>query len=130
MLEFNLPIKTISEANRRTDWGKSRFVHLHRHRNQRGVAELAMNTHLREVPAGRPLRITLVRIGPRRLDDDNLAGAMKHVRDGIADSLKIDDGDETQAVWAVAQEKGRAWEYSVRVRIEHETGGSDDKGKR
>lgn len=119
MLEFELPIKTISEANRRRNWGKSVFAHLHRHKKQRKAVRLMMNTHLREVPAGRPLRITLVRVGPRRLDDDNLAGAMKHVRDGIADSLEIDDGDETQAVWAVAQEKGRSGEYSVRVRLEH-----------
>ena len=119
MLEFELPIKTISEANRRYDWGKSRFVHMHRHRDQRCVAQLVMNAHLQEIPAGRPLRITLVRIGPRRLDDDNLAGAMKHVRDGIADSLEIDDGDETQAVWAVAQETGARGQYSVWVRIDH-----------
>ena len=120
MLEFELPIKTISEANRRYNWGKSRFIHLRRHRHQRGVVELMMNTHRHAVPTHRPLRITLVRVGPRRLDDDNLAGALKHVRDGIADSLEIDDGDETQAVWAVAQETGAPGEYSVRVRIEHD----------
>jgi len=77
-----------------------------------------MNAHRDRVPAGRPLRITLVRIGPRRLDDDNLAGALKHVRDGIADSLEIDDGDETQAVWSVVQENGPAGQYSIYVRIE------------
>jgi len=118
MLEFELPVKTISEANRRYNWGKGRFYHLHRHRKQREAARLAMNVHRDRVPADRPLRITLVRVGPRRLDDDNLAGAMKHVRDGIADSLEIDDGDETQAVWSVAQEQGVQGEYSVLVRIE------------
>ena len=118
MLEFELPIKTISEANRRYNWGKGRFIHLRRHRKQREAVRLMMNTHLDRVPDGRPLRITLIRIGPRRLDDDNLAGAMKHVRDGIADSLEIDDGDETQAVWAVAQEEGARGQYSVWVRIE------------
>ena len=36
--------------------------------------------------------VTLTRVGARRLDDDNLAAAFKHVRDGIAEWCGLDDG--------------------------------------
>jgi hypothetical protein len=34
-----------------------------------------------------PLRVTIVRVSSGTLDSDNLPGASKHVRDGIADAL-------------------------------------------
>jgi len=36
---------------------------------------------------------TIVRVGMRAMDSDNLARSAKAVRDGIADALGIDDGD-------------------------------------
>lgn len=38
--------------------------------------------------------VVLTRLSPGRLDDDNLAGAFKAVRDQVADELGLDDGDE------------------------------------
>ena len=64
-----------------------------------------------------PLTITLTRIGPRTLDDDNLAGGFKHVRDGVADWLGIDDGDK-RLTWRYEQRKGAPKEYAAEVRIE------------
>lgn len=58
--------------------------------------------------------VRIVRIGPRKLDSDNCAGACKHVRDGIADAIGIDDGDP-RYTWIYDQEKGR--EYSVRITV-------------
>jgi hypothetical protein len=49
--------------------------------------------------------VLLVRCAPRRLDDDNLAAALKPVRDGVADVLGVDDRD-SRVTWVVAQEKG------------------------
>ena len=49
------------------------------------------------------LRIKLTRLAPRKLDSDNLAGSMKAVRDGIAEALEINDGDESAAVWEYGQ---------------------------
>ena len=64
-----------------------------------------------------PATIALTRLAPRLLDSDNAVSALKHVRDGIADALGINDGDE-QVVWWYGQEK--AAKHGVRVEI---TGG-------
>lgn len=56
--------------------------------------------------------VTLIRIGGRTMDSDNLASGFKAIRDQIADCLKIDDGD-MRCEWRYAQEKG-----PVGVRIE------------
>lgn len=61
----------------------------------------------RAMAAGRRITITLVRIGPGTLDDDNLSGACKAVRDGVADALGIDD-DDPRVRWRYAQRKSRA----------------------
>jgi len=62
------------------------------------------------------ISITLTRLTtyPPRMDSDNLAGSMKAVRDGIADALGIDDGDE-RLTWKYDQQ--RASEPGVRVEI-------------
>ena len=65
-----------------------------------------------------PCVITLTRIGPRRLDSDNLAAIFKALRDGIADRLEVDDGDP-RVTWRYAQERGK---YGVRVEFEPRAG--------
>jgi hypothetical protein len=55
-------------------------------------------------PQGIPLTITLTRYSSGTLDSDNLAGAFKACRDGVADYLGIDDGDPS-LTWAYAQSK-------------------------
>lgn len=39
------------------------------------------------------MRVTIIRFGHKLLDDDNLSASYKSLRDGIARSLAIDDGD-------------------------------------
>ncbi len=41
-----------------------------------------------------PLVVTIVRIGPRKLDGDNLQSACKYVRDEIARAVGVDDGSD------------------------------------
>ena len=53
-----------------------------------------------------PIAVSMTRIAPRALDDDNLQTAFKSVRDGVADALGIDDRDPRVA-WRYAQEKGK-----------------------
>lgn len=48
--------------------------------------------------------IILLRCGWRRVDDDNLAGGFKPLRDAIARSLDIDD-DDPRVLWEYAQIK-------------------------
>ena len=48
---------------------------------------------------------TLTRIGPKRLDDDNLSGAFKAIRDEVAKQVGLDDGSP-RWTWKYAQESG------------------------
>lgn len=52
-----------------------------------------------------PLVVTITRIGPRRLDDDNATGSAKAVRDAIATALGVDDRDD-RVCWRVEQASG------------------------
>lgn len=40
-------------------------------------------------------RIALIAVMRRKLDDDNVVGALKPIRDLVAASLGVDDGDES-----------------------------------
>jgi hypothetical protein len=59
--------------------------------------------------------IGMTRIGQKKLDDDNVRGALKAIRDGIADALGTDDGSECLS-WAYAQETDRIMQ-GVRITI-------------
>lgn len=102
-LSVTIPIRTVSLTNKREHWGD---------RARRSKAEKDAVGWM--VPKCKPpCTVTLTRIGPKLLDDDNLRGALKAVRDGIAAKLSVDDSDPT-VVWNYAQEKG---DYAVRVDI-------------
>ena len=105
-MQAELPIRTWSEANARVHWARR----ARRTREQRRAALAAQ---------GRPplpAVITLTRLASRKLDSDNLATALKAVRDGVADALNLDDGDE-RLDWRYAQEKAPRGHYAVRVEI-------------
>ena len=82
---------------------------------QRAQAKAALGPDCKGLPP--PCVITITRIGPRKLDSDNLAGSAKHVRDGVADWLGIDDGDE-RLTWEYAQRSGGAGVYACEIVIE------------
>lgn len=102
-----LPIKTVSEMNMRTHWAE-RAARAKQHRT---TARLMVPAH----PL--PCVVTMTRLSPGTLDDDNLRSAMKGARDGIADKLGADDADP-RIVWRYEQEKCKRGEYGVRVSIE------------
>lgn len=62
-----------------------------------------------------PCVVTITRVSPGTLDDDNLRGSLKAVRDGIADRLGCDDRDP-RIVWEYGQERHKG--YGVRIKIE------------
>lgn len=67
--------------------------------------------------AGKPVTITLTRIAPRELDDDNCTAGFKAVRDMVAELVEADDGDK-RLTWVYEQERGEPREYAARIRIE------------
>ena len=102
---FFVPIKTVSAANLREHWGEK----------ARRVAKEREAFHLMcPVGVSTPCTVTFTRFGKRKLDDDNLSSALKAARDGIAQKIGIDDGDDRIA-WRYFQEKG---DQGVHVRIE------------
>jgi hypothetical protein len=102
MISVFLPVKTVSTLNAREHWA----TRARRAKKQRGIARVMVMLATRgQIRKGAALVCVLTRMGVRKLDDDNLAGALKSVRDGVADALGIDDGSELVR-WEYRQEKG------------------------
>ena len=53
-----------------------------------------------------PCVVTMTRVSPRGLDDDNLRSALKATRDGIADKLGVDDRSPL-VEWRYAQRQAK-----------------------
>lgn len=138
MITISLPIHAISEANVRSN----RFAKAKRVKEQRKVAKKSLLEVIDDPAVNRskeplfawrdgppkkktwgplspvkPLAVVLTRVGARPLDNDNLATSCKAVRDGIADALGVDDGDEEACTWDYKQRKGKPKEYAVEVTI-------------
>ena len=101
MIDITVPIIVRSLANLREHW----TARTGRAKAQRSTTLLCLRRH-KMIPPAPPLRITLTRIGGRRMDTDNLSISCKHARDGVADWLGVDDGDE-RLEWVYAQAPGR-----------------------
>ena len=108
-MRFHIPIKLPSLANTRLHWR----VMARLKKQQRGATFYCM--HGKKAPP-LPVVITIVRIGPRKLDDDNLASACKYVRDAIADVVGTDDGSPLYT-WRYEQRVSSTVRYGVDVEI-------------
>jgi hypothetical protein len=104
-------LKTVSLTNQREHW-RSRSARAKSQRRAVAAAWPRGTWNTDQLPVGSVLVVTLTRISPRELDDDNLRGALKSVRDQVAACLYLDDRDK-RFVWLYAQEKG-----ATGVRIE------------
>jgi hypothetical protein len=110
IITVRIPVKLVSEANARDGWrAKAR-----RAKAQRAAAKLFLGLDIEGPPP--PYVITITRIGPRKLDTDNLAGCAKGLRDGVADWLRIDDGDP-RLTWHYEQRSEGAGKYAAEVVI-------------
>lgn len=104
-MTFTIPGPCPSASNLREHWAaKAKRVKV-----QRDKARLLCPRWT----GGALLVVELVRVAPRQLDDDNLRGALKGTRDGIAARLGVDDGSAL-VEWRYGQEKG---EECVRVTV-------------
>lgn len=128
MIRWEIPIKTVSEANKREHWHKA----AQRHTQQQFFIRSAFNAEIRLIPM--PCVITLTRIGPRFLDGDNLVMAFKWIRDEIGACLfpekvveihirgrgtvrnKGHADSDPRVTWKYAQEKGKI--PGIRIEIE------------
>jgi hypothetical protein len=113
-MRFYVPIRLPSLSNVRVCW--QRLTSLKK--KQRQAVALAMQVELGPygTPPRPPLIVTLTRVGPRRLDDDNLEAACKYVRDQIARMIGTDDGSPLYT-WVYEQERGNRGQYGVYIEI-------------
>ena len=92
----------VSRANVRTHWAVTM-------RREREYAAMlwAVLRRLAGIQWQYPVSVTFHRVGAKVLDDDNLAGAYKKVRDTVAEWLGIDDGDTAKVSWGYTQEAAK-----------------------
>ena len=113
-LAFTMDVQVVSEANTREHWGKK----FKRKKEQQDALRAAWKKAAKKLP--RPVAVPCVvrftRIGPQKLDDDNLSGGFKGLRDSVANELGIDDGSELVR-WEYAQCAVGKRIYSVRVEV-------------
>lgn len=113
--EWNLPIKTVSEANSFEHWTKKHK----RHKAQKMLVSIAMRSESKEIDL--PCHIKLTRLAPRILDkDDNLPMAFKFIKDQISDELipgkaagRADD--DPRLSWSFDQQKSK--DKSIKIEI-------------
>lgn len=108
-IAFEVPIKTTSALN--GSWGSWKQVNAKRKRERAVTSAKMPRFEIRPV-----FVVTLTRLSSGTLDDDNLRGATKSIRDAIAHRLGVDDGGPLIR-WEYRQEKCERGEYAVRVEI-------------
>jgi len=109
-----IPMRTYSKLNERVHWSRAAKIAKHERREAYFRMREAHPFVLSLLDIMGPIQIKLTRTGPSRLDDDNLVSSFKNVRDGIADWLKIDDGDP-RLVFSYDQERHARWRVIVEI---------------
>ncbi len=99
MLTIFIPLRTKSEMNIREHWSISSKRHAMQKLIVKSSCKAALHGGLL------PCIVRMTRCG-RRLDDDNLRGALKYVRDAIAELLV-----PGKAVGRADDDPGITWEY-------------------
>jgi hypothetical protein len=114
-----VPVETVSMINQGRTFGHHiKFKKIHR---EAVFLTLGKNHHALSCYAddgihkGRPIRITMTRLSPKELDEDNLDGSMKYVRDAIAFLLGTDDKNRL-ITWTPKWEKSKL--IGVRIQME------------
>lgn len=83
-------------------------AHFGREKKRKDAAMVLMKSNMFSHFVGWPVRVTLTRIAPVEVDDDNLKGMFKRVRDGICEALGFRDDKPRDGylAWDYKQEKG------------------------
>lgn len=111
-----LPIKLLNSVNHGTHWTKS----LKQKKQQQQAIKFVLKSHNVTIPL--PCTITLTRIAPRPLDDDNLPPTFKWIRDTLADhaipGLAPGRADSDPRIkWVYSQTKGAPKFYGIEICI-------------
>lgn len=110
-LRFVLPLKLDIDLNSRGESMRAQFVKQRKIALQREAVAHAFLSHslrsnlakLREANPSGMWTVTLRRVAPLPLDDDNLAGRLKAVRDQVAKELGINDRDRAHLLFVPEQ---------------------------
>lgn len=112
-LDMTLPIRLYSITNIRA-WK----VNNRHSKEQRAQIAAWLHGWAGLLASALPLSITITRIAPRDLDNDNLQASAKHVRDAIARIIGLDDRDP-RITWETVLQERRPKTYAIRIQITH-----------
>lgn len=132
LIQEQWPIKIESEANKR----EHHLAKARRTAAQRSIVRAMWSEAGRTKDIELPVLVHLVRLGPRGLDDDNLANGFKHVRDELAICLlppqtrtvirhgvtmteRWADDSDPRLLFTYSQERSK--KYAIRVEVHHAT---------
>lgn len=115
VLDFSMPVRVISETNAREHWAK-KHTRKKEQKDALFTAWLAAINRAEAWPVKLPCVVRLTRVGPKRLDDDNLSESFKAIRDAIAWAIDVDDGDD-RIKFEYAQEATGKRVYAVKVEV-------------
>jgi len=111
-----MPMRLGAALNSRVHW----TARAKRTKTERAVVRVSL-THCQDLRCTLPpTTCTLVRVAPRALDDDNLAGAFKSIRDEIAYFWGVDDGPKGPIAWRYEQRKGAPKQYGIEISLQWE----------
>jgi hypothetical protein len=124
-----IPIKLQSIANKREHWA----ARAKRNKSQGGLVAMILRGELGRTEMALPCVITLIRVSPRDLDQDNLIVAFKCVRDVVADllipGLQMGRADsDPRITWHYDQRKGKPKENAIEVKIRPRFDSNAQKG--
>lgn len=116
-IAFVVPVATKSVSNLREHWAtRAKRVKRERMATFAAFPRKLLGALSGLVPGDpKSLRVSLTRISPRELDDDNLRPALKAVRDEIARLVGVDDRDPRIQWVYPPQEKGKPARVVVTV---------------
>ena len=119
IIEWNIPIRTVSEANCSEHWTKKKK----RHDQQKKWIWLYFKRDGTKITL--PCTIKLTRLGKRLLDaDDNLRMSFKWIKDYIADQLipNLAAGradDDKRITWEYDQEISKTYSIKIEISIDN-----------
>jgi hypothetical protein len=118
-LVIDIPVRTSTPGNTRRHWrAEARDAKAQREAAAKAamLALAGLATSERKALLASPqVVVKLTRFSQRKLDRQNVFGALKHVIDGVADALGVDDGSDWYEWTLPEQAKGKP---GVRVELE------------